>query len=115
MRAVTTYAVVTGGYRTVAVVTSLEAANAVERLYKMRHDAWKPGDTPKTSVDTVVHQFADEYLHYPPRGPELTDEQCEAFWARHGASTEDRCRTCDSRDHDSYGCPVAKREQGVER
>lgn len=64
--------VIRGSY-TVATVASLEAADAVERLYR---NAWAAGERPTSSLNTVVAERVDDYPYHAPEAP--LDE--EAYW-----------------------------------
>ena len=68
--------------RVVAEVTSLEAANAVERLYR---NAWAAGLKPESSVSTHVARWQTEsgmldYGNYHSPTVPMTDAERNEFW-----------------------------------
>lgn len=71
----TTYDVRVAGTGTIARVTSLAAADAVERLYEM---AWARGERPMMGCVTFVSPD-NGYRHVPTEDP-MTDGEVEAWF-----------------------------------
>tara|TARA_R110000868_G_scaffold410914_1_gene700842 strand:+ start:172 stop:486 length:315 start_codon:yes stop_codon:yes gene_type:complete len=86
-----------GGFHTVARVTSLAAADAVERLYGA---AWDRGERPRFGMETVE---VEDHWHFIPLHTPMTDPEVEHWFAR--VAGRRGCAYCRSDKHASDRCP----------